>query len=465
MKQHSTTSKKTFMKATGLDSHGSDIDEIIASPKAEWKRPWWVRTVDEPTVEIDWQTVQRFDATKIQQVSFTKYVGKEKRAAINKLKKQRTKQWVLENKPGYSLRDLALDIAGRQGSVKSSFRGNWYNAANVVEGFRKRIYTYEELGVPRWEGTPEENARMIRAAAVNFGASQVGFVELDERNRKFVYSIDSDGKKLDFEEVDMAYETENQRVIPNKVQWAIVFTVQMSEELYKRRLDKMPTSLSGSTTGLGYSRARNIFDRLQTFLHVIGYQCLMSPWENGLGIAPAFGVMAGLGELSRLNKIISPEYGPTQRVFRMLTDLPLAPTRPIDAGIMRFCRTCKKCAIECPSNALSTDIEPSWEIKGQWNSPGHRAYFEDGVKCSGYWLGLPASCSTCMSVCPFAKKDRTFMHHVVEAIVAKTPLLNGFFTKMDGLLGYDNPKDPESWWDLSLPIHSIDPTTGTLFDK
>ena len=110
MKQHSTISKKTYMKTTGLGDYGSDIDEIIASPQAEWKRPWWVRTVDEPTVEIDWKAVKRFDATKIQQVSFAKYVGAEKRAAIKKLRDDRTKQWLSENKPGYSLRDLALDM-------------------------------------------------------------------------------------------------------------------------------------------------------------------------------------------------------------------------------------------------------------------------------------------------------------------------------------------------------------------
>jgi len=33
-------SKPTYMKMLGLAVAGHDLDEITASPKAEWKRPW-----------------------------------------------------------------------------------------------------------------------------------------------------------------------------------------------------------------------------------------------------------------------------------------------------------------------------------------------------------------------------------------------------------------------------------------
>jgi len=306
---------------------------------------------------------------------------------------------------------------------------------------------------------------MIRAAARNFGASQVGFLELDEHNRKFIYSFDAmDGAKLEFEDVDQAYETDKKRVIPNKARWVIVFTVQMSEELYKRLVGRAPTALSSSTTGLAYSRGPNIIDRLQTFLHVLGYQGLMGTWSNGLGIAPALGVMAGLGELSRLQPLVSPEYGPLQRVFKMVTDLPLAPNKPIDAGIMRFCRTCKKCAEACPSGALSMETEPSWEVKGPWSNPSHRAYFQDGPKCYAYWLRASSSCATCLAICPFSKNYSHLLHRAVSATIAATPGLNGFFTRMDDFFKYDKPKDPESWWNLNLPPYGVDANKGTRLE-
>jgi len=448
------------MKMLGLAGAGHDLDEITASPKALWKRPQWVRSVDKPTVEIDWNQLERFDATKIQQRSFSKYVGEEENIRLTMLGAERAKQWILENRPGYTLRDRAVDLAGRRGRADIKFIGVWPPQGSLPRGWGGQLVSPEELGVPRWEASPEENARMIRVVARNFGASQVGFVELDENNRKLIYSIDTDGAKLEFEDVDQAYETDKKRVIPNKARWAIVFTVQMSEELYKRTVGRAPSALSSSTTGLAYSRGRNIIDRLQTFLHVLGYQGLMGTWENGLGIAPALGVMAGLGELSRLNRLVSPEYGPMVRVFKMVTDLPLASGKPIDAGIMRFCRTCKKCAEACPSGTLSMETEPSWEVAGPWSNPGHRAYFEEATNCAAYWERASSSCATCFATCPFTKNHRYFLHKAVSATIATTPLLNGFFTHMDGFFHYDKPKDPESWWNSNLPPYGIDVNQG-----
>ncbi|MDP6495910.1 MAG: reductive dehalogenase, partial [Dehalococcoidia bacterium] len=306
--------------------------------------------------------------------------------------------------------------------------------------------------MPSWQGSPEENARMIRAALRHFGADQVGFVELNERTRKLIYSYDAlDGKTLEFENVELAYETDKKRVIPDRARWVIVFSLQMPEELIKRRSGRAPTAFSSSATGLAYGRARNIMDRLQNFLHVLGYQGLMGTWFNGLGIASAFGVMAGLGELSRLNRMISPEYGPLQRIFRIVTDLPLAPTGPINAGIMRFCRTCKICAEKCPAEALSMEAEPSWEVVGPWNNPGHRAYFENSVACRTWWSLSTVGCSTCFAVCPFSKKDKSFLHKIVKSTISATPLLNLFHTRMDDVFGYQKPKELESWWKLNMP--------------
>ena len=258
--------------------------------------------------------------------------------------------------------DRALDLAGRTGTVDPTFLGAWKKSTHIGGVWAGHIFGPDELHVPRWNGSPEENARLVRAAIRHFGADQVGFVELNERTRKLIYSHDAlDGKAIIFEDVDEAYETEKRRVIPNKAQWVIVFSVQMSEEQIKLMIESSPTPLASAATGLAYARARNILERLQNFLHLLGYQGLMGTWYNGLGIAPALGVMAGLGELGRTNRIISPVYGPLQRVFKVITDLPLAPTKPIDAGIMEFCRTCKKCAEACPSGALSMEPEPSWE--------------------------------------------------------------------------------------------------------
>lgn len=495
MKKRSTVSGRATMKNLGLDERNQrdgariyhDLDEVMASPVGEWRRPWWVSWVDEPTMEVDWEGMERFDATKIQQVSWKRYVGEEKAKQLNREREEKFKQWILDNKPGYTLRDRALDISyGQSGSVPVTFLGTWANTISETkeEGHfytrdvtvsrlhdpaRPRPLSPEELGIPRYEGRPEENSRMIRAALRHFGASQVGFVELDERHRKLIYAVDAlDGKRLEFEGVDKAYETEDKRVIPEKARWVIVFSLQMSEELIKRRSGLAPTAFSSSASGSAYGRARNIMDRLQTFLHVLGYQGLMGMWFNGLGIAPALGVMAGLGEMSRLNRMISPEYGPLQRIFKVVTDLPLAPTKPIDAGIMRFCKTCKVCAEKCPAGTLSLETEPFWEPVGPWNNPGHRTWYENSTSCRTWWSVSTAGCSTCFAVCPFSKKDKSFMHRIVKATISKNPfatgLVNGFITKMDSVFGYQRQRDLEAWWRLNMPPHGINDTKRTLLE-
>lgn len=502
MARRSTVGNKARMEALGLDRGPdvsneyrdetvrgfSDLDEVMASPSAEWKRPWWVKEVDKPTMEIDWQATERFDQRKTQQMSWRKYVGDARADELTKMRDERTKQWMLENRDGYTLRDRALDIATRQsGHAPLSFQGSWYKkqkeqAEQSEEVRRKRQelehrlhqlqpLTPEEMGVPRWEGTPQENARMIRAALRLFGADQVGFVELNENTRKLIYQYDAlDGKRLEFENVEQPYETDEKRVIPDRARSVIVFTIKMSEELIKRKTaENMPTALSSAAVGMAYGQAKNVLDRLQTFLHVLGYYGLSGSWYNGLGIAPAFGVLSGLGEIGRINRMISPEYGPLQRIFKVVTDLPIEPTKPIDAGIMNFCRTCGVCAKNCPSGCLSKEKEPYWKTAGPWNNPGHKAWHEDSAACWSWWQASAAGCSTCFAVCTFSKKNSAIIHDLVKIIVAKNKvlpdLLNGFFANMDDLFGYQVPRDIEQWWDMDLPPRGANNAKGTLLDK
>lgn len=420
----------------------------FSDPAGRPKRPWWVKTVDEPTTEIDWARMERYNERTgtVRGPGFASYVGEERADELSQISDEMELQRILDNVPGYTLKDHALSSAHRV-RVGRSFLGP------------QNAPTPEERGVPKWTGTPEEAARMVRAAMRHIGAATVGFIELDENTRKLIYSVDPDGKELIFTEEKEAYETEDARYIPYDAKYVIVFTVQMSEETLKRA----PTELASQTTSLSYLRGEQIQASTQEFFRGLGYQCLGESSTNALGIAPAFGVMAGLGEMSRLNRLVTPEFGPMVRVFKMLTDLPVATDKPIDAGIMEFCKRCKKCAEACAPGALSFEDEPTWEVQGPWNNPGHKAYFEDSIKCRT-WQRTDAgtNCGICFAVCPFAKKDRAWVHEWVKAGASVAPPLDSFFRSMDDAFGYGVQKDNEDWWSLDLPEMGIDTTAPVM---
>lgn len=222
----------------------------FSDPAGRPQRPWWVRTVDEPTTEIDWNQVQRYDERNgtVRGPGMAKYVGDEEIERLNAIADENEMQRLRDNVDGYTLKDHALDAA--HVGIGRSYLGP------------QEAPTPEERGVPKWTGSPEEAARIIRAAMRHFGAASVGFVELDENTRKLVYAIDPDGKELIFTDEEEAYETENERYIPNKCKYAIVYTVQMSTETMRR----CPTVLGSQTTGLAYSRGETIQASLQEFL-------------------------------------------------------------------------------------------------------------------------------------------------------------------------------------------------------
>lgn len=406
-------------------------------------RPWWVTEVDEPTTEIDWDQVERYNEHLGTTFGpgMARYVGEERANEIRELGRERTIRGILENEPGYSLKDRAV-AAGASPFART--RLSWVGSQTASAP--------EELGVPRWEGTPSENANLVRAAFRAYGAATVGFVELDENTRKLIYSVDSDGIPIEFEDVDEGYETEEKRVIPNKARWVIVYTIQMSEEMMRLA----PTPVGNVSHSIGYGRAAFLQPMAQDFLRALGYQGLGEAKINALAPAPAFGVLAGLGELGRFNRLITPEYGPGVRVHKMITDLPLEPTKPIDAGIQEFCKTCKICAESCPSDSISMEDEPFWEVPGEWSSPGHKTWYEDAVSCYEYWQTGPSTgCGICFGVCPYLKKDETLVHGLVKATSATTGLFNGFFRNMDEAFGYGN-RDPEAWWTIDMPEYGID---------
>ncbi|WP_226846671.1 reductive dehalogenase [Dehalogenimonas etheniformans] len=456
---HSTVSRRDFMKGLGLTGVGlgaaslavpafHDLDEVSSSTTASWNRPWYVKQIDAPTLEVNWEELKRFDTRD------GKAIEPDEAAKLTSEQMARWDEATRANKPGYRMRDRSLSQASwlyAAGPLTyDSFTGPTMNAMFFREFESEKRWAT----LPKWESTPVENSRTLRAALKHFGAYQVSFLPLDDNMKKLIYSYSlapdrSLSRPVVFEDVEKAYHSNDKYVIPNKCKWIINYTVLQSNELSKRTVAPIGTA----SFGKGYSDLAIMEGFTQQFLKGLGYQGVGGSTSTSIPVA--FGICSGLGESSRASFLISPEYGATVRqTTNIFTDLPLEPTKPIDAGIFRFCRTCKKCADSCPSNSINKDSEPSWDcVTGKWNNSGIRGFKNNFSSCLKYWYqGDEIGCGICQGSCVYSKTEENAMiHEIVKGTISQTSLFNGFFRNMDDVFGYGMKPDLDAWWNEDRP--------------
>ncbi len=429
--------------------HSEPLSQADQTPEPETvyrdqkkRYPWWVKSVDEITTATDKSKLKRMDifkstvlaenrfftpenlkesVEKYAEKGLTRYTGVEKAIELHHNKWDFMSNQIRKNTPGFTHEDWALYYAAFSTQYNMSFG---FDELTEKSAFKN---VHEAYGLKPWQGSRLDASKRIEKAAIALGASQVGFTMLDPTH---VY-------------VQAEY--------PPEMKYVIMIFSRWSPEGDRRR----DTALGAMDNRICTSRENLMIAALRNFIRGLGYKQmpLMAP------MIPA-AIQAGLGELGRTNRLVSPLAGGGGRLRGLVTDLPLAIDKPIDFGMQEFCRHCKKCADACPVGALSKDKEPTWEPQGEWNNPGKLAYYENSVKCSSYYTLRSTVCSLCMAACPWTKQAQTSLHKVSKAISAKLPSLSRFMVFMDDLFGYGPTNDPElieKWWDLDLPAYGLDP--------
>ena len=83
---------------------------------------------------------------------------------------------------------------------------------------------------------------------------------------------------------------------------------------------------------------------------------------DGMVSLRVIGVAAGLGELGHSKLLLTPQFGPRQRVFAVLTDAELEPTPLLAEGI---CDGCLSCARHCEACAIAPSRDVAFTIEGR----------------------------------------------------------------------------------------------------
>lgn len=330
------------------------------------------------------------------------------------------------NKVGYRKIDYALRNASWSLEHNFALGGHRSNYGLYAwEGIAEKLKRFVETGAKVRE-SPEEMSRFVKKAARFLGADLVGICGF---HPNWVYSHE-------FNLVTMKhYPIE----VPEDCKSAIVIAVEMDYEA----ISTSPSCVAGAATGMGYSRMAFVANMIAIFIRGMGYRAI--PCGNDTALSIPLAMAAGLGEGSRSGLLVTEEYGPRVRLCKVFTDLPLEHDSYRPFGVWKFCKTCNRCAENCPSKAIP-DGDMTTEGPNISSHSGVLKWYIDAEKCYPFWAKNRMSCSNCVRVCPF-NKGPGIIHDSARAFIRNTTFFNRLFVWLDGLLGYGKNVSAKKFWD------------------
>ena len=198
--------------------------------------------------------------------------------------------------------------------------------------------------------------------------------------------------------------------------------------------------ISNSQSFRSYSTSAFIACTMANYIRRLGYPARAHHARNYQVALPPLLLHAGIGEMCRIGDIVlNPFLGPRFKAAAVTTDLPLQPDKPIDFGLQQFCHYCKKCARECPSNAI-TDGE-----KSMYN--GYEVWKADTERCTKFRCTNQngSGCGRCIKVCPW-NKSKTWYHDAVRWAVMRFNFMRKIMVRLDDVLGYGKQDVLDKWW-------------------
>ena len=234
---------------------------------------------------------------------------------------------------GFSQRDYALRNATWH--VTNVLRDVRREEDDRKEGFFDTFTSHAE-GWP--EPYPFESAQAatknLRRAAKSIGAGLLGICEYDER---WVYRT--------------RYSEQTRKDKPVDIPGDLPHVIVIGEPMDIGLTDTVPSALSGSATGMGYTHDTVVLLTITQYIRNLGYRAVASMNDSALAIPLA--AQAGLGEVGRHSLLITKEFGPRLRLGKIFTDMPLVIDEPIRFGVKEFCDICQRCSTACPPKAIT----------------------------------------------------------------------------------------------------------------
>jgi reductive dehalogenase len=285
------------------------------------------------------------------------------------------------------------------------------------------------------DADPELNARALKSLAHCLGADMAGICAAVPYAW---YSHDGEGQP-----------------IPVRHRYAVVLLFDQGHDTSEG--SSGDDWISGVQSMRAYLRGAEITVLMATHLRSLGYPARAHTNRDSEVLQLPLTLHAGLGELSRIGEVVlNPFVGPRFKTAVVTTDMPLAVDAPIDFGLQDTCNACRKCARECPCNAISH------KDKVVFN--GYEIWKPDVERCTRYRVTNPkgSSCGRCMKVCPFSNQG-LLTHRLLLWLVVHVPASRRWIVRLDDWVRHGARNPVKKWWgDLTRTVDgTVENARGT----
>ena len=246
-------------------------------------------------------------------------------------------------------------------------------------------------------------SEFLKNWTIKLGAVDVGFTEIKPHH---TYSHVGRGENYG-KEVTLDHK------------YAIAFTVEMNHE----SLSYTPKGPIIMESAQQYLIAGTIAVQVAQFIRNLGFEARAHIDANYRLICPVVAQDAGLGTIGRMGLLMTPKLGTRVRVGVITTNLELEINKkPIDSTVIQFCEICKKCAANCPSQAISFNRGDKDGVQNPWKI-SHE-------KCFTYWCKVGTDCGRCITVCPYSHPNN-FIHNIIRWMIKRNSVNRWLALKMD----------------------------------
>lgn len=154
------------------------------------------------------------------------------------------------------------------------------------------------------------------------------------------------------------------------------------------------------TNHVAYTMLYNISEALANYMRRLGFDAYTSNANNYVTVMTSLLIASGIGECGRMGIAVNPFFGGGIKSCAVLTNMELEIDKPIDFGLMEYCKTCGICSEVCLSKAISPENDLV-----EYN--GYKKYKMEYSRCAALQSSLTTggACARCANFCPWNRPD------------------------------------------------------------